>query len=340
MTSGAPLVSIAQMPTPDLPYLLLVGPAEHGVTRYAADLAAAIAGTSGAAPEEPPARMHAHVTDRIFGTSLEDAAERVERIGATTRLTITLHDVPQQSDGANFARRIDAYRRFVGAAEGVVVNSRHEAMLLDEHLGLGTTDVHVIPLGARTALPAERPRVARPHAHAVLISGFVYPGKGHLEAIRAAAEAGAAVGARRPVVVAVGAPSPGHEREAEELGRRASELGVDLRVTGFLDDEAYRRELLSDGVPLAAHQHVSASRSMLEWAELGRRALVIDSRYSREMEELRPGTVALFRATDLAQRLEAAWRDPGSTWLSPSTPLAPTLDDVAGDYRDWWRGLE
>ena len=322
-----------------MPHLLIVGPAQHGVTRYATDLAGAIGGATGDMPDASPARTHAHVTDRIFGSSLEQAAERVERIGASTRLTITLHDVPQQSDGTNFARRVDAYRRFIAAAEGVVVNSRHEAMLLDEHLGQVGADVRVIPLGGRAPRPAARPVSQGRHDHAVLISGFVYPGKGHLEAIRAAAEAGVAVGADHVTVVAVGTPSAGHEREADELGRRASELGVDFRVTGFLDDDAYRRELLSDGVPLAAHQHVSASRSLLEWAELGRRALVIDSRYAREMGELRHGTITLFRPHELAQRLEAAWRDGESTWLAPSTPLAPTLADVARDYRDWWRGL-
>ncbi|WP_411700838.1 hypothetical protein [Conyzicola sp.] len=327
------------MPTPETPYLLVVGPAHHGVTRYAGDLAAAIGGESGATPAVMPARTHAHVTDRIFGSSPEEAAERIETLGASTRLSITLHDVPQESDGSNLGRRIDAYRRFMGAANGVAVNSRHEAMLLDEHLGNAARDVRVIPLGARTARPAARPEAGEPRANTVLISGFVYPGKGHLEAIQAAAAVGAA-GPGTATVVAVGAPSAGHERDAGELRRRASELGVDFRVTGFLDDEEYQSELLSGGVPLAAHQHVSASRSILDWAELGRRALVIDSRYSREMEALRPGSIDVFRPDQLAEKLEAAWRDPQSTWLAPSTTLSPTLDDVAGEYRAWWRGLE
>ncbi|GAB3606573.1 hypothetical protein GCM10027413_19820 [Conyzicola nivalis] len=307
--------------------------------RYAADLAAAIGGESGPMPETPPARMHAHVTDRIFGSSPEEAADRVEALGASTRLTITLHDVPQQSDGTNLGRRSDAYRRFIGAARGVVVNSRHEAMLLDEHLGRAEADSRVIPLGARARGPADRPRAGGLRPRTVLISGFVYPGKGHLEAIQAAAVAGAPAEAAPATVVAVGAPSAGHERDAHELARRAAELGVDFRVTGFLDDRDYRNELLSDGVPLAAHQHVSASRSILDWAELGRRALVIDSRYAREMEALRPGSISVFRPDELAGKLEAAWNDPESTWLPPSTALSPTLDDVAAEYRAWWRDV-
>jgi hypothetical protein len=340
LTSASSIVSIAQMPTPEQPYLLVVGPEQHGVVRYAADLATALGGASmpGHMFGTPPERTHAHVTDRIFGSSPEEAAERVEALGAETMLTITLHDVPQPSDGTNFARRVDAYRRFIGAARGVAVNSRHEALLLEEYLGGAADGARVIPLGSRLHNPAHPPAAQEQRSHTVLISGFVYPGKGHLEAIEAAALAGAEVDAR-PVVVAVGAPSAGHERDAIELGRRAAELGVDFRVTGFLDDADYRGELLANGVPLAAHQHVSASRSILDWAELGRRALVIDSRYSREMERLRPGSIALFRPDELAERLVAAWRDPRSTWLPPASVLEPTLDNVADRYRDWWGEL-
>jgi glycosyltransferase involved in cell wall biosynthesis len=338
LTSGPPLASIAQMPTAHVPYLLVVGPENHGVTRYSTDLAAALGWAWGSLPASPPERTHAHVTDRIYGATLEEAADHVEALARSTRLTITLHDVPQQSDGTTFTRRVDAYRRFVAAAEGVVVNSHHEASLVEEHLGSSAEDLRVIPLGTSRDYSAHPRELGEPHIPTVLISGFVYPGKGHLEVIQAAAEA-AAAGFARPAVIAVGAPSAGHEREAEVLARQASGLGVDFHVTGFLADDEYRRHLTSHGVPVAAHQHISASRSILEWGELGRKVLVAESRYSREMAGLRPGTMTLFGTHELALRLEAAWSQPESTWLAESTPLAPTLADVADDYRDWWREL-
>ena len=78
--------------------------------------------------------MHLHATDRLFGTGPEDAAEVVERWAARCRLTLTLHDVPQTSDGAMFERRRTAYARMVAAAERVAVNSRHEQLLMAEFL--------------------------------------------------------------------------------------------------------------------------------------------------------------------------------------------------------------
>jgi len=338
LTIASAVVSIAQMPTPPPPRLPVVGPPQHGVAVYARDLAEAVAAASAgeAGPSSDADRTHLHVTDRLFGSTPEEAAERVELLAATTTLTITLHDVPQPSDGTAFPRRVAAYRRFVGAARGVVVNSRHEADLVREHLGF--SDVAVVPIGTRTGNPALRPAAATPDGsvRTVMIAGFIYPGKGHLETILATGEAAGADGGERPAVVAIGSPSVGHERDVDELFRAASAAGVDLRVTGFLDAAAYRRAQRAPGVAVAAHQHVSASRSILDWAEAGRRALVASSGYFREMDALRPGTITLFQPEQLAHRIREAWCDPGATWLAPSTVLAPTLADVAADYRRWW----
>ena len=40
----------------------------------------------------------------------------------------------------------------------------------------------------------------------------------------------------------------------------------------------------------------------------------------------------------LAEALNSAWRDPGSTFLGARHPIGPTLDDAATAYLDWWRG--
>jgi len=350
----------------DAPDHVLIGPARHGVVRYARDLVAALddAGRpvrvssleNGEAAVRLAAtleRVHIHVTDRVLGRSPEEAADRVEEIGSVTNLSITLHDLPQPSDGTNFARRRQAYDRFMNAAGGVAVNSQYEAQLVEWYLGRVADGVKVIPIGARSVPTPElhAPQPLSPSAAArsvlplrVLIAGFVYPGKGHREAISAV---GALVtrleseGSRpsEATVVAIGAPSAGHEDDIDGLHQHATRLGVEFRVTGFLNDAAYRAEMSSFGIPLAAHQHVSASRSMVDWLELGRNALVVDSPYGREMSRLRPATMTLYEPGLLAEFLAAAWRDPTLTHLPRGASLAPTLEGTARAYRAWWSGL-
>ncbi|MFJ6678311.1 hypothetical protein ACIQLK_04180 [Microbacterium sp. NPDC091382] len=337
------------------PLLLVLGPQGHGVTRYGDDVAVAV---TAARPDattvrvadvdtgdrelegmDAATRVHLHATDRLFGSRPEDAAEVVERWARRCRLTLTLHDVPQPSDGTMFDRRRAAYARMIAASDRVVVNSRHEQRLLEEFLP-GTAGAHAIALGARTGIPPVTP-VAADRDLRVLIAGFFYPGKGHRPAVLAAARAAEALrkSGEAPEMVAVrviGAPSRGHEADVEQLREEAVALGVALEVTGFLSDAAFARELAAPGIPLAAHEHVSASRSMLDWVEAGRRPLVVDSRYAAEMDELRPGTLARYTAEDLADRLVEAWRDPASTRLAARASLAPTLQDVAAAYLDWW----
>ncbi|KQX08406.1 MULTISPECIES: hypothetical protein [unclassified Leifsonia] len=345
----------------DHPDLLIIGPQEHGVVQYAHELAAAaqaqgLAGAvhasrtvESAAFLPPAARVHLHVTDRLFGSTPEEAADNLERLASATSLSITLHDLPQESDGAGYSRRASAYARFVGAAQAVAVNSEHEARLLAEHVDPSFDRVAVIPLGARMATPqradppatsglgAQRPLTA-------LIAGYIYPGKGHGEVIDAVADARdrLQVAGENPgpgVVVAIGGPSLGHEADVDALRARADALGVHFEATGYLDGPSYRSATVADGIPVAAHQHLSASRSMLDWIEQGRRPLVPMSRYAAEMAALRPGTMALYDPARLSTHLMDAWRQPGSTRLPVGTALGPTMDDVASAYGSWWAGL-
>ncbi|MCG7285813.1 hypothetical protein MHY85_07480 [Cellulomonas sp. ACRRI] len=346
----------------DTPVLLLTGPPRHGVARYAADLAAHVRALDDGArvlrvddPGDLPdaaagvGRAHLHVTDRLLGASPDAAADLVERLAAACRLTVTLHDVPQESDGArNLPRRAAAYARVAAAAAGVAVNSRHEALLLAEHGVLPAGRAHVVPLGAAVpdgaaapVGPDAVPGAAPGSPLVALVAGFLYPGKGHDDVVRAAADAADLLRAAgtppgEVAVVAVGGPSPGHEDEVDRLRADAEARGVALRVTGGLDDQAFRTALSGPGVPVAAHRHLSASRTLLDWGEAGRRPLVVDSRYAREMAALRPGTLALYPAADLPARLARAWADPAATTLRPGASLAPTLADAAAAYRAWW----
>ncbi len=334
------------------PAQILVGPLHHGVTEYARETAEAVARlqTGGDVHHVDSAdaaealihrygRVHLHVTDGLYGATLEEATARVVRLLGAGRVTVTLHDVPQASDGErNVARRSTAYRAIADAAAGVVVNSHHEELLVHEHLGADVR-VAVIPLGTRHPLSPPTPKIPpTPGALEVLLAGYVYPGKGHDDAIEAAALVSARTGASASVT-ALGGISPGHEVEADRFAARATELGVDFTVTGYLEPAEYRARCVTAGIPLVAHRHYSASRSLLDWAEQGRRPIVVDTRYTREMASLRPGTLHLTALDDLADAIQARHQDPASTFLHPGHPIGPTLDDAAASYLTWWESI-
>lgn len=345
------------------PDLVMIGPPEHGVVQYGHELSAAVqsAGSRCAVHSFPDVesalamvatahRIHLQVTDRILGSTPEKAAENLERMAALTSLSITLHDLPQDSDGAAYSRRVAAYSRFVGAASAVAVNSQHEARLLSEHVDRSFERAAIIPLGTRVATTAREDRTGespsdRARPLTALIAGYIYPGKGHSEVIDAIADARARLEADGESpgpagVVAIGGPSLGHEADLEALRVRARHVGVWFEASGYLDPSSYRRATAAEGIPVAAHQHVSASRSMLDWLEQGRRPLVPHSRYAVEMAALRPGTITLYDPTRLAEVLADAWRQPGSTRLPAGTSLGPTMRDIAAAYRSWWAGLD
>lgn len=338
-----------------VPRLVLVGPTRHGVTQYARDLAEAVTPgfpsdevfvdecAAATAMRDSPETVHLHVTDRIFGTSPEEAADLVERMAHSTRFTVTLHDLPQPSDGANsLRRRSAAYQRIAAASAGVVVSSRHEASLFSRYIDPNSLHAPaVIPLGTRPSRKGgtfdPNPSAERSSELTILIAGFVYPGKGHDDAIAAVA----AVAARRTPkpavgVRALGAVSEGHERELRRLENLASMSSVRFEVTGYLSDVDYASAQQSQGIPLAAHQHISASRTMLDWIEAGRRPLVVESDYAREMADLRPGTMTVYDRADLVGALERASEDPGATYLDSAAAEQWTLVDAAAAYVRWW----
>ncbi len=329
---------------------MVVGDPEHGVARYARHLADAIRGQAGidralALPSiadlpadlPPGTPVHLHVTDRLLAASPEEASLRVERLAASTRLTVTLHDLPQHSDGErNLPRRVEFYRRTIAAARGVVVNSNHEAALLREFVG-EAHELAVIPLPVDTAgAGATASAAAAILDDTVAIVGFVYPGKGHAEVVDAVASLS---GPRR--VVALGAPSPGHTEDVEAIAAAARARGVTFEVTGFLPDDTMLERCATAGVPVAAHRHVSASGSIATWIAAGRRPLIPDSRYSREVSERAPGTVTLYPpdAAGLASAIDRARREPATTLIAPGTATGPDLAQTAARYLDWFAGV-
>lgn len=347
----------------ELPVVVTHHDPQHGVATYAAQIAATVEARTGRhlsldvadLLEVPDAdtvevtvpRAHLQFTDRLWGPSPSAAADVVEDLADATALTVTLHDLPQPSDGErNLRRRGEAYGRVVAAARGVVVNSEHERSLLREWVGFDGP-VEVIPL------PVDRHPLTGPRPEPdgdVAVIGFFYPGKGHAEVVAAVAGLGAArhdagdrdgSGATRPEadatgVVALGRASSGHEAELQQLVDEAAALGVPFGATGYLDDATLLDRARRASVPVAAHQHVSASGSIATWIAAGRRPLVPDTRYSREMATLRPGTLTLYPDDGLAAAIATALADPASTWLDDDARTLPGLDEVADAYAAWW----
>ncbi|GAB2615078.1 hypothetical protein Aab01nite_27300 [Paractinoplanes abujensis] len=315
-----------------LPALAVTPDARHGVTVAARDLATAAEAATGRRltvasgtllGEHPPERAHLHFTDRLWAGSPEEAAALVERIAARTALTVTLHDVPQASDGPrNLPRRTDCYARVAAVARGVVVNSRHEAAHLAE-VGIVPRALGVVPLPVTPAPAGVVP--ANDHRD-VAVLGFFYPGKGHAEVVDAMA-----AGTRFTVL---GGPSAGHEADLRAFTERAEARGVTVEVTGYVPEDDLIARCRAVTVPVVAHRHFSASGSLATWIAAGRRPLVVESRYTREMASLRPGTVHLVPAGELA----AALADPGPTWLAEDAVTRPHLDDTAAAYLRWWTG--
>ncbi|BDI24041.1 hypothetical protein [Herbiconiux sp. L3-i23] len=324
-----------------LPALALLGDPRHGVAIAARSIADAVVRIDpevaivdlGPRDEAPASRVHVHFTDRLWASSPEAAAERFETFAARSAVTVTLHDVPQPSDGPrNLPRRTEAYRRVVAAARGVVVNSEHEAALLDE-AGIVAGSSAVIPL-AVDMVPGTVDIDGLDGTVGVL--GFFYPGKGHAEVVEALA--GMERGPAPRSMVSIGGVSPGHEEELADLIETASSRSVSVEVTGFLPDAELHRRCRAVSVPVVAHRHFSASASLATWIATGRRPIVVSSRYAREMDRLRPGTMTLVGSVGLADAIARAIAEPASTVLAEDAVLAPAPEDTAAAYLGWWRG--
>jgi glycosyltransferase involved in cell wall biosynthesis len=280
--------------------------------------------------------VHLHFTDRLLGATPAEAVTVVRALAAGRRTTLTLHDVPQPTDGRSFAARRDCYAGALAVADGWVTSSAAERATVERHCAPAVPGA-VVPLPVVPVAAGEDEAEREP---AIGVFGWVYPGKGHHEALHAAALLGETPD-ERPCVVALGAVAAGHGDLLRELHATADELGVRLRCTGWLDDAESVRRLRATAVPLVAHGNVSASGSLNSWLAAGRRPLVRSSAYAREMAALRPGTLELYAAdatpADLAALVSArlADPDPGAGRVR-GADLRPLLADTARAYRAWW----
>jgi glycosyltransferase involved in cell wall biosynthesis len=334
---------------------LVVGPARHGVTRYAelllraADVPATrvtrIDRTVTAADAAdlvvtlPPAPVpvHLHLTDHLLGGP-EDTPVVVAALAVGRPVVVTLHDLPQPSDGAPLPRRRACYAAVARTATAVVVSSAHEERLLRDVLAAvpdpagRTVRVRVVPLAADlprdTSVGGDRTDDAA-RSRDVAVLGFVYPGKGHDEVLSALEHLPADVGLR-----VLGGASPGHEDLLDGLAARAHAMGRRLTVDGWVADEDLPRLLDEVAVPVVAPRHVSASASLASWLAAGRRPVATRNDYSAEVDRAHPGCLLLVDddPAALAAGLRTALADPSSTRLvgaagtDPAEAAALTFD--------------
>lgn len=326
---------------------LVVGPAQHGVVRFAEGVLAALEDPGPVVRATSVAELgpgwtdrlagcdlvHLQYTDALYAPRCEEAADTLVRLVGrlSPPCSVTLHDLPQPGDGAALlVRRAACYRAVVRAAVGVVVSSEHESTLLDAvlredpDLALRPRAVVPLPVEPHTPTPPER------GDGQVTVLGFLHPGKGHDDALDALAALPAGVG-----LVALGRPAPGHEDLPARLRERAH--GRAVRVTGFVEDLA--PHLRSAGVPLAPHRAVSASGSVGTWLSAGRRPLVPAGRYADELLARCPGALWTYDPGGLPAALALALAEPERTWLAPGVVLGPSGVEVGQAYHRAWAGF-
>ncbi len=290
------------------------GPAGHGVVRHAAAVARAAAAHGVETVLAAPDLAHAQFTDALYGPDIARAAAAFEAWAATAPrpLLVTLHDVPgADADPARDAVRGRGYARVVAACDGVVVSAGHEAAKVER-----LTGHRAAVIGLPVVAPGRRgPRPAWADRFTLGVLGFVYPGKGHDTVIDAAGRH-----PLQPLVVAAGAVSPGHHDLLADLRRRAADRGVELLVTGPLDDADMAAAADAVAVPVVPAPAVSASGSLATWLGCGRRPLVARGEYAVELAARHPGALTLYtdldaalaRAVDTRLAHPARWPDAGA----------------------------
>ncbi|OZG28255.1 hypothetical protein BH683_014550 [Williamsia sp. 1138] len=319
----------------------VLGPRSHGVVRYARSVldAAMVIGADhrllldGAphlgcrAAALECGIVHIHVTDKLFGRSPAAAQRSLLSTMANLRrpVSVTLHDVPQPSDGPGMRPRAAFYAAVARQAAGVIVSSHHEAALFAQFVD-ASIEVQVVPLmfeGVRV----EKPSLTREVTVGVL--GFLYPGKGHLETLQAMADLDPSVG-----FLALGTPSPGHDHLVDDLGKIAADSGRTCEITGFLTDDELRRRMAEVTVPVAYHRHMSASGSINAWISAGRRPLVPRTAYTLELAARSPDVVAMHPNNNDALRsaVADAVASPEHTWTDSAVTTSPTAVEVAQEY--------
>ncbi len=327
---------------------LHVGSSRNGVTRFGLVLSEAVAAhrdvghvrcdrlgdLDGRAQADPAGVWHvqysSHAHDLDAERSAQVLAQLSRRVGLT--MVVTLHDVPDVTaeHGPRARGRARAYARVAAEAQVVVCSTTERNRLA----ALGhRRRVEVIPHFVERRPGTTGPRPSGRHRDGggrarVGVLGFVYPGKGHDTVLEAAARCRSDV-----EVVVIGAASPGHDDLLAELRARAARSDVALTVTGWVPERRLDDALVAVDVAVVAHRGASASGSAATWLAAGRRPILCEDAYARELARLAPTAVRLVARdeTALAAAIDAALDDPGSTRQS-SVPPELRIEAIAGRY--------
>lgn len=336
---------------------MVIGPQEHGVTAYALDLCRALhikplrfetwQDLESALPLSVDSEaLHLCFTDYLWGETPQDAVALVRRLSEQFYLSISFHDVPQPQEGQErFAARAQAYAALGGRADVLVVNSQHEAAFFTQHC---VAQVHPVvlplPLPPKTVPPkTETANAQQPNSKLagdsvsenssaprepleIGVMGFVYPGKGHEELLQSIAGMNANVRA-------LGGFSAGHDWLQSHLQDIAHTSGVGFEITGYLSEEELQAQMMCTEVPICAHRHFSASGSLMKWISLGRKVLVSDSPYSRELAQIWGDFIVLVSDNQWAQALCEL---PADFSRPLPAPTNWTWEHLANGYRKAW----
>ncbi|WP_410628007.1 hypothetical protein [Amycolatopsis sp. cmx-8-4] len=305
------------------------GPPGHGVVRHARSVARLCASRGVLESAQEPDLTHAHFTDALFGSTIEEAVRAYLNWAARTShpLVVTMHDVPDPLGGSRRDRaRSAGYAAVAAAGDAIVVSAEHEArkvaLLTGKPLHHIDLPLPPEPLAASCATPAGV-------TSSLVVLGYVYPGKGHREAIDLAAAVGLDRPGGPPAVIAAGAPSAGHRELADQLRRHAGLRRVPLTVTGDLSDSRFAAVARAAGVPLALNRTVSASGSLLSWLSCRRRPVTWTGPYSTEIDRRYPGNLLLGATwSELTDHVRRALADPATTRL----PNYPRWRDVGAEH--------
>lgn len=327
------------------PQHVVIGPEQHGVVEYALRLCKELGveplrfesaeALEKVLPLQLPSGVHICFTDHLWGESPEVAVDMVAKLAQGTPLSVSFHDVPQPQEGEErFEKRSAAYRRLGQLADVVSVNSEHEAIFFRENCPNVQPAVISLPLPVPVLSVDERAELSGWQGRAggecarsqIAVMGFLYPGKGHRELIESLAGTGASI-------TALGGVSAGHDDLVDQLNEAAQGSGVDFLITGFLPEEELERHMLATEIPVCAHRHFSASGSLMKWLSLGRRVLVVDTPYSRELAQRWEGLIVLVEDDQWKQAIDNLSAD-FSRAVEPPTDW--TWANVADSYRAQW----
>jgi glycosyltransferase involved in cell wall biosynthesis len=336
---------------------VIVGPPEHGVVRFAEQLARELGGpvlrlgpvTDRAEDPADQADLTdlAELTDltelagadvvlmqyteSLYGSDPEAAATGFAALRGRIRqpVTVSLHDLPDPADEpVRYRRRAAGYRSVRTAVEAVVVSSQHEARLLARFLTMFSAGHSaVVPLPLDIMTPPSHPRPEPRTELAVL--GFIHPGKGYDDALAALRAVGPEI-----AFTAIGRAAPGHDDLIDVLRDDAARVGRSFQVTGFVPDAELLHRLREVAVPVAPSRAVSASGTIGTWISAGRRPLVAAGAYTRELADRCPGAVHLYEPDDLPDLIRASLADPSLTWLDADCQVGPGVAGTAAAYRE------